>query len=290
MFEIQFILLIIICLGFLSKRIGLLKKEDAKPLTTILINFMLPALIIGTFSKTELSFEQGLMSLSAFIIFTFLLLAGWLMSRNFSFKTGKTVIISMGTYWGATLAYPYILGTFGQEGFEIFVFYDLVPAFLNTTLIPYICQQQKTIRKGLVKTIKNPLFLSLVVAFILNVFNVNWPFLDDLTNIIGKGLVFLGLLIVGLNLELKIDQFGRPLLVIFSKTLIGMILGLSLATIFGFNGLERTILILAATLPPSLMIVIFSEEFDLDKKLAANTLTLALPVSILIMTLISIFM
>ena len=74
MFEIQFLLLTIIGIGYLTKRLKILKKEDSKPLSTVLMDIMLPALVIANFSKAELKPEMGIMTLSGIIILGILLL------------------------------------------------------------------------------------------------------------------------------------------------------------------------------------------------------------------------
>jgi len=102
------------------------------------------------------------------------------------------------------------------------------------------------------------------------------------------GIVFVGLVIVGLHLELRVSEWKKPLSLLVIKTVVGFILALLLAELFQFTGLTKTILVLSATLPPSLMVVIFAETEHLDAELAANTLTLALPLSIVVMTVVSV--
>lgn len=289
MVPIQIILLTIIGIGYFTKQVGVLKKEDAQPLSTVLIDLMLPALIILTFSKTDITAQLGFMSLGAFVVLSILLFIGWLVSRNYERKAAKTFTMLMGTYWGATLAFPFILGTFGDEGFKIFVFYDVVQAFFMSTIIPFIAEGKKSLFEGVKKLMKNPLFISLIIALLFNFFKISTPFTDELFSQISKGIIFIGLMIVGLNLELHVEQWKKPLSIIITKTILGFTLGFLLSELFGFSGLHRTILILAATLPPSLMAMIFSQKYHLDKNLAANTLTLALPISIVVMTLISMF-
>ncbi len=287
-FQIQFILLALIALGYLSKKLGVLKHEDAQPLSAILINFMLPALIISNFATSNINAQLGLMTLSAVLILFPLLGIGWLISRKYEVNTARTVILLMGSYWGATLAFPFIIATFGQEGLKIFLFYDLIQALLIPTIIPLIAQGSVKSFKPIL-LLKNPLFMALIIGLGMNYLKLSIPFATELLNTISSGTVFIGLLIVGLNLELKVDQWKRPLFIIIVKTIVGLALALLVVWIFKFEGIYRSIIILAATLPPSLMVVIFSQKYNLDKKLAANTLTIALPISIFVMTLVSLF-
>jgi hypothetical protein len=288
MIPVQLILLTIIAIGYGSKKLGLLKKEDAQPLSVLLIDIMLPALIITSFSQVEITKSLGLMSLSACIILSILFLLGWILSRHKNKKTAKTFTLLMGTYWGATLAFPFILGVYGEAGFQIFVFYDIVQAVVVSTFVPLLVEGKKNIGESLSRLARNPLFLSLIIALVMNLFNFSSDFTDRLFDLISQGITFVGLMIVGLNLEFQVDRWKSPLFIIGTKIIIGFTLALSLAALFGFTGLQRTILILAATLPPSLMAMIFSQKYHLDTKLAANTLTLALPISIGVMTVVSI--
>lgn len=155
-----------------------------------------------------------------------------------------------------------------------------------STVIPFIAEDKISII-GIKSLFKNPLFVSFLFALILNLCRISTLFTDQLLSIISEGIVFLGLIIVGLNLEIHLDQWGRSLLLIFIKTLLGLSLAILLASIFKLTGLEKTILIIASILPPSLMAMIFAEKYNLDKRLTANTLTLALPLSIIFITFAS---
>ncbi len=285
---VQINLLIIIALGFFLRRRGFLKKEDSRSLSKLLVDVMLPALILLTISNTDINARIGLMTLASVIVLTSLFFVGWLLSkiRGFNLSTHRTVVLLMGSYWGATLAYPFILGSYGQEGLKIFIFYDIVQAFLMSTFIPYFASGKSLTRKDVRSFFTNPLFLALVIGGTTKLIHLDLSFASELLKFISSGLVFIGLIVVGLNLEFQYFQWKKPILIIFIKILVGLLLSLLLSQIFNFASIDRSILILAATLPPSLMIVLFGERYDLDIKLASSTLTIALPISFALMSAI----
>jgi predicted permease len=65
------------------------------------------------------------------------------------------------------------------------------------------------------------------------------------------------------------------------KTSIGLLLGWLAAAIFGLDGVERIAVIVASSLPPSMLTLVFAEENKLDTNYVANLLSTALPVALL---------
>lgn len=290
MFENTFVLITLILIGYFSKRFNFLKKEDGKVLTKILLYFMLPVLILGNFSKTNINMNFIYFSLSSFIMLTLFLIIGYfiLLFLKLNKKTSKSFLIMFGSFWGATLAYPFILSNYGEIGFSKFLFYDLILTFFIVTVLNYIAVSDKkfNLKNNLFKLLKNPMFIALPIALILNLLNFQSSFTDKLFEIIPSGIILIGLLIVGLNLDFNISDFKLPLFLISLKLIIGIILAYFVIYLFNFQGMDKSIILIAGTLPPSLMAMIYSEQYNLDTKFVANTLSLGLPISLIVMSII----
>ncbi|NQZ85272.1 MAG: AEC family transporter, partial [Nanoarchaeales archaeon] len=156
------------------------------------------------------------------------------------------------------------------------------------TVLNYIAVSDKkfNLKNNLFKLLKNPMFIALPIALILNLLNFQSSFTDKLFEIIPSGIILIGLLIVGLNLDFNISDFKLPLFLISLKLIIGIILAYFVIYLFNFQGMDKSIILIAGTLPPSLMAMIYSEQYNLDTKFVANTLSLGLPISLIVMSII----
>ena len=282
----------IIILGYSLKKFDIIKKEEGKTFSTLLINVILPALIILNFSQLEFSLNYLKIMLASAIVILILFGFGFVFSKTFGFdkKTTKSTVIIFSCMWGATIGFPFVLQNFGNEGFTRILIFDLVNTIFILTVLHYIASSHKnSIKKNLSNVLKTPLIISLFVAIIINILNINITFLTGFLNIITKTTIFIGLLIVGLNFEFKITQFKYPIIILSLKYLIGIIFGLIFAKIFGITGLDKTILIIGTSLPPTLMAMIYAQQYDLNKELVASTLTLGLISGIIIISLVGIY-
>jgi len=62
--------------------------------------------------------------------------------------------------------------------------------------------------------------------------------------------------------------------------------GVSISLLFGFTGMTRIAVVLGASLPASLLTVVYARENDLDAQFLASMLSLALPVSLVFSSLL----
>lgn len=102
--------------------------------------------------------------------------------------------------------------------------------------------------------------------------------------------MLLVMLMLGLEFQPKISSFKLPCITILLKTFFGLALGWLVVRIFGLGGLERIAVLVGASLPPSIMTLIFSEENDLDTEYNANLISLALPFALIFFLVFSNFL
>ena len=122
-------IIVMILIGALSKRIGLLKEEDVETLNNIVINIALPCMIFNALYNADVSLLPRLSILTVYILITSLIVGiltysllkilGWDSKKIWSFM----VVVVLGNT--GFLGYPITQGIFGNAGLIRAVFCDV---------------------------------------------------------------------------------------------------------------------------------------------------------------------
>lgn len=270
--------LIIISIGYLSKRIGLITEKQGGILAKIILNITLPALILKTFTNIEIKLTLGLLTLICLGFTVILVLIALLVFRNEkSVSKGLMIISTIGFNIGL-FAYPLIEGIWGMEGLTHIAMFDIA----NTPLVIFgLCYVLACIYSPSHASVKvthilkklatlMPLW-SFILALILNFAGVKFPpvpgnAIKALADTNG-GLVFI-LLGVYLNFKLEKHYWTRLLKVLFIRYTAGLSIGLLLYFILPFSQIFRSIVLIALIMPVGMATIPYSIEFGYDKKLS----------------------
>lgn len=260
-------LIVIFLIGYFLKRRGVLEKKDAKIFGKLLINLVIPVVIISSFSNINLEASLIYLPISAFItVFPIL--------------------------EGGTIGYAFMLAAFGELGLSRIILFDFANAIFLFTVVYFISgsfgKNKINLKESFVKFLKTPLIWAIFIGLSLNIIGFQNIFLTNLFETISGSILLLVMLMLGLEFHPKISSFKLPALTILLKTSVGLSLGLLISMIFGLTGVERIAVIVGASLPPSIITLIFSEENNLDTEYVASLLSIALPFSLIfLMGLIS---
>lgn len=280
-------LAVIFLLGFAAKRIGLLKKEDSATIGTVLINLVIPAAIAGSFAKISLEPKLLALPLIGAGVVLILLLIGYFLSRLLKLESKKcgAFLISFPTLEGGTIGFALMFALFGEAGLSRIALFDFGSAVIEFSLIYSLAvilggkmADQGAIASSLKKIIKTPIIWAMFGGVALNAIGVggNEQF-QNVLDAMGVALIPLVMILLGLEFEPKV-RFGLPVFAFTAKLAAGAAVGLGIATLFGFEGLERIAVIVGATLPASIMGVVFAEENGLDTKYIASLIAFSIPV------------
>ncbi|MBR4397515.1 MAG: AEC family transporter, partial [Methanobrevibacter sp.] len=121
-------IIVMILIGVLSKKIGLLKEEDVETLNNIVINIALPCLIFNTLYSADASLVPQLSILTVYMLITSLIVGiltysllyflGWDKRKIWS----VVIVVVLGNT--GFLGYPITQGIFGNAGMVRAVFCD----------------------------------------------------------------------------------------------------------------------------------------------------------------------
>lgn len=279
-------------IGYFLKRFGVLKKEDGRILSKILFNLVIPILILNIFSTVELSNSSALLPIAGVVTGLLFLGIGWAVSKILfrgvsQEKTRQAFVITFPTFEGGIIAYVFALAAFGTEGLSRVSLFDFGTGLVMLTVVYSIaCAYgiaRADIRSSLRILSRNPIIWGILAGTILNLLEFNPPYLTSFANMVGGAVLLLAMLLLGLEMEPKFTAVGPILISVIIKAVIGIVLSLFITLIFGFTGMERIAVFIGSLVPVSTMTLIYARENNLNPEFVANLLSIALPLSIILL-------
>ena len=270
-------IIVMILIGVLSKRIGLLKEEDVETLNNLVINIFLPCMIFNALYTADVSLLPGLSILTVYMLITSLIVGiltysllnflGW---NRRKIWTIVTVVVLGNTGF---LGYPITQGIFGNEGMLRAVFCDISTSIIFVILsflliLIFDGSLKDAIKKILVFV---PLW-SIILGIVFNIFNI------PITSV-GSTVVeyFAGatipLIMISLGLSLKLDGIKDYLkevgLASVIKLIVYPLIGLCVLSLLNITGFERTIGFVEATMSSAMLGLVVAVTYKLDWELSS---------------------
>ncbi len=133
-----FLSLLIIGLGYIFKRLNIIKQDDGDGVSRIIFNITLPSLIIYNFNTMKLDASLIFITLTSCIFGIFMGFLGILIFRNESRKIRGTLSMLIPGFNIGLFAYPLVEGIWGKNGVKYFGMFDMgntIPIFVVCYLI-----------------------------------------------------------------------------------------------------------------------------------------------------------
>lgn len=270
-------IILMILIGYLAKRIGLLKVEDSVTLNKIVVNISIPALIFLAMYSADLSNIKVLVPITLICIVTGSLcgLIVYLFSRakGYSKKTKWTLVGTSTLFNSGFLGYPVVLGIFGSVGLVKAVFFDMGSTILFLCLgIFFILLFGGKYTSIIRRTLLFPPLWAIILGILANILHFNLGFipLNVLKYLSGAAIPII-MISLGLSLEiggLK-NYFGAASFVSITRLIISPIIAFALVYSFGLSGLGGTVTVVEAGMPSAMLSLVLAASYDLDIKAAA---------------------
>ncbi|GCF11242.1 AEC family transporter [Dictyobacter arantiisoli] len=296
MFEKTVPLLLLFVLGIVLKHLGVLKKEDGRSVGQLLMNVIIPATVVGSLLSAKIEPALLLLPLAGLCLDVVLLGVAFLLVPLLGLRTQTkgAFLIAFPTLELGTIGYAVMLAVGGITGLTFIALYDLGNALFFFLVVPTLAtvgRSERQVDLSMVarQFLTTPLLWAFVLGLLLNLLHIQIGMLDDTLQTISQGLLFLIMILIALEFEFAHMTFRLPVLMIFLKTGIGITLGVLFCFLFHFTGLERLAVVVAASLPPSLLTMVFAKEHDLDVRFLASLCSLALPVAIVVSSALASF-
>ena len=271
-------IIVMILIGVLSKKIGLLKEKDVETLNNIVINIALPCMIFNALYTADVSLLPKLSILTVYILITSLIVGiltysllhflGWERKKIWSLVT---VVVLGNTGF---LGYPITHGIFGNEGMIRAVFCDISTSILfillSFILILIFDGELKVAIKKILTFL--PLW-SVVLGILFNIYSI--PITPIGSTVVGYlAGATIPLIMISLGLSLKLEglkyHFKEVGLASIIKLLIYPLIALGVLSLLNITGFEHTIGFIEATMSSAMLGMVIAVTYRLDWELTSD--------------------
>lgn len=271
-------IIVMILIGALSKRIGLLKEEDVETLNNIVINISLPCMIFNALYTADVSLLPRLSILTVYMLITSLIVGvlTYLLLKSFGWDKKKIWSMVIVVVLGNTgfLGYPITQGIFGNEGMIRAVFCDISTSIIFVTLsFILILIFDGEIRVALKKIITFLPLWSIVLGILLNIFSVPITSLGStVVSYLAGATIPLIMISLGLSLNLEglKNHFKEVGLASIIKLVIYPLIALGVLSLLNITGFEHTIGFIEATMSSAMIGLVLAISYKLDWELTSD--------------------
>ncbi|MDZ4120922.1 MAG: AEC family transporter, partial [Candidatus Cloacimonadaceae bacterium] len=269
-----------------AKRIKLLKKEDAAVMLKLVLSVTLPALTILSIYKASLTLNMAFIPVSAmlvvFIMYGISSLFGSLvkMPRTTfgSFLVGTMIM-------NTAFSLPFFWAAFENEGLARASLFDIGNTILIFTFTYYNAikygENSKSDRIDWSKFLRLPPLWGMAIAFVIKGMRVTIPDAGlNFLNLLGQPTTPLIMLALGLYFEPQLKNIGRASVAIFIRMGLGLMIGWLLATVFGLQGVSRTVVIVNSATPIGFNTLIFANLENMDREFAATIVSISILIAL----------
>lgn len=288
--------ILIIFIGYAVKKMKFLPDETGKVLNNFIIYITLPANIAKVFLTTKVNTNLFVLTFSGFALGVITFVIGFLFFKNADLKreTKGTLMVSLCGYNIGLFAFPFIQQIYGNDGLLHIAMYDMGNSFIVFGLAYIVAfafseDDKLNIKKIFKKILYFVPFDTYIISFILNMAGIKFPSLIiDLAEQISLPNTTLALFVIGYFLDFNLDR--DEVFSLFKGLIIrylpGIILFITLPLFFNTSSMTIKAIMLGSIMPTALVAVIYSDERDLNVKLASIFITSTTIITIILMSLI----
>ncbi|GAG97273.1 unnamed protein product, partial [marine sediment metagenome] len=248
----------IVAIGYLVKKLNILKETDGDTIAKIIFNITLPAVILQVTTTIQFEFSLVLLPLISVVFGFFMTFLALLIFRKHPSNIKGAMIMTMIGFNVANFFFPLVEGIWGQPGMQYIALVDAGNAF-TIFIICYIMStiyspknQENVVKINakyiLKRVIRSAPILSYIVALIINFSGFIIPsFFAELLDIFARANSALALLLLGVFLHFKFgkDEWISIIKVLVLRYGVGLLVGLALFFLLPpsiFNHLFRIII------------------------------------------------
>lgn len=296
-YETIIAIVVLILIGYICRRIGLLKPDDAKILNKIVVYLAIPSLIFLAMYNADLSDTVTLGTITLICI-TIGILCGdiaylFASLRNYSKETRWGLVTASAMLNSGFLGYPVVLGVFGSIGLVSAVFYDLGSVilfiFFGFLLILVYGGNYQGIFK---ESVFFPSIIAISLGVLANIFQLPLGSLvPDILDYLSGAAIPLIMLSLGLSLEFKEvkEYFAAASFVSVIRLVISPLIAIVFASLLGLSGVNFQVTVVQAGMPSGMLTMVLAIIYNLDIKITAACVFLSTALSMVSLTALILF-
>ena len=275
-------ILLLIGMGFLSRKMGFLKSGDERVLSAYVYYFALPALFFVNMVETNFT-EETLRFIFAGVIPIFVVFTTYtLLYLIFRFSKNTLYLLILSTVFGslAFFGIPFIMFAFPTEGEHLATLSAASIAIIGVTISITVLElyklEKSTIWKGLEhvakRLSKNPLIISILSGILLSLIGIGIPSpISTSLHMLGRttstvAMFMLGVFLYGRKYTNIVRAFELSLLRIIFLPVVALLTTM----LFSLPDVERSILVLMHGMPVAISMIVLSERYDFYKETIAS--------------------
>jgi len=281
-------ILLLITLGFLSRKIGILKSGDERVLNAYVYYFALPALFLIDLAEIDFTTENLTFALAG-IIPVILIIAIYMLSY-FIFRFSKDTLYlfipstTFGSY--AFFGIPFIMFAFPtDEALRLATLasasISLISVAISITTLEFFRLEETPKLEGIKRVAKrlskNPLIISIFLGVLLSLSNLEIPApISTSLHMLGSTTATVAIFLLGIFLYgRRYTQIARAFKLSLLRIALLPAIAFFVATAFNLPSLNSTILVLMHAMPVAISMIVLSERYNFHKETIASLILIS---------------
>jgi malonate transporter len=276
-------ILLLIGTGAASRRLRILKSDDARVLSAYVYYFALPALLLVNIAETQFNSETLRFMAAGITPVLIVLILYLIVSRIFRLSKETTYVLTLSTIFGSWgfFGIPFVMFTFPTPEAEKLATLSLVSiavvsVTISITLLESYRVKDANAMKGILivlnKLSRNPLIISIMFGLLIAMSGIRipQPILKPL-HMLGSTTSTVAIFLLGVFLYgRKYTKLARAVKFSTLKVVFLPVIALITAAFFDLGEPHRSIIVLMHAMPLALSMIVLSERYDFNKETFAS--------------------
>ncbi|MFO7601224.1 MAG: AEC family transporter [Candidatus Desulfacyla sp.] len=284
-------LFLLIGLGFLARKVNLMKQGDERALSAYVYFFALPSLFFINLAETRFDWIIATYVAAGIVPVVVVFLVLTLLFFLFRFSKDTYFLLVIGSVFGshAFFGIPFVMFAFPTaEGERLATLssgtISIFSVIISISLLE-IYQISREQRPSVVKAVsrvalrltRNPLIISIILGVLISFLGVPIPFaISKPLHMLGGttatvAIFMLGMIFYGRQYKQLAQAFGISLLRMIVVPLIGMLS----ARLLGLGSLASSVVVLMSAMPMAISMVVLSERYQFHQDLIASVILIS---------------
>ncbi|MBM7096351.1 AEC family transporter [Bacillus sp. H-16] len=287
------VVLPVICVFAIGFAVQKWQKLDIRPLSTVAIYVMTPALVFKTFYEADVDMQYVYMVVFSMALLFALIILNKIYTRlmKYSSSLESGLILSTAFMNAGNYGAPIILFAYGEAGFayavSFLVFQSIIMNFFG---VYYAARGGTGMKTALTAVFRMPATYAVVAAVILKGMDLQIPENGMQTiDIISAATIPTVMIILGMQLaNIKWGNFewGKISYGVIVRLFISPLIAWGITFLMPMDPLLAKVLIVSAAMPSAATIVIYAVQFDAKPKLVSGVTFISTILSVVTLTLL----